>query len=115
MESKIKKLEEKIDSTLNKNNIILEENKDLKNEINNLKDKTFDLKEKISKNDVLDYVEVTECLIILTILSSNSKKIQDIIDNLDILKDTRYYATSIIGEKERVFLKSLNIDILYYI
>ena len=77
--------------------------------------RVFDLKEKISKNDVLDYVEVTECLIILTILSSNSKKIQDIIDNLDILKDTRYYATSIIGEKERVFLKSLNIDILYYI
>ena len=77
--------------------------------------RVFDLKEKISKNDVLDYVEVTECLIILTILSSNSKKIQDIIDNLDILKDTRYYATSIIGEKEMVFLKSLNIDILYYI
>ena len=76
--------------------------------------KVFDLKEKISKNSALDYVEVTECLIILTILSSNSKKIQDIIDNLDILKDTRYYATSIIGEKEMVFLKSLNIDILYY-
>ena len=49
--------------------------------------KVFDLKEKISKNSALDYVEVTECLIILTILSSNSKKIQDIIDNLDILKD----------------------------
>ena len=33
--------------------------------------------------------------------------------NLEKLKNLRYYSTSIIPEKERVFLKSLNIDILY--
>ena len=72
--------------------------------------KVFDLKEKISEEK---YVDITECLIILTILSNKSEKIQKIMGNLEKLKNLRYYSTSIIPEKERVFLKSLNIDILY--
>lgn len=72
--------------------------------------KVFELKEKISEEK---YVDITECLIILTILSNKSEKIQKIIGNLEKLKNLRYYSTSIIPEKERVFLKSLNIDILY--
>ena len=72
--------------------------------------KVFELKEKISEEK---YVEITECLIILTILSNKSEKIQKIMGNLEKLKNLRYYSTSIIPEKERVFLKSLNIDILY--
>ena len=72
--------------------------------------KVFELKEKISEEK---YVEITECLIILTILSNKSGKIQKILGNLEKMKDLRYYSTSIIPEKERVFLKSLNIDILY--
>ena len=71
--------------------------------------KVFELKEKISE----EYVDITECLIILTILSNKSEKIQKIMGNLEKLKNLRYYSTSIIPEKERVFLKSLNIDILY--
>ena len=74
--------------------------------------KVFELKEKISEEK---YVDITECLIILTILSNKSGKIQKILGNLEKMKDLRYYSTSIIPEKERVFLKSLNIDILYYI
>ena len=72
--------------------------------------KVFELKEKISEEK---YVDITECLIILTILSNKSEKIQKIMGNLEKLKNLRYYSTSIIPEKERVFLKSLNIDILY--
>ena len=72
--------------------------------------KVFELKEKISEET---YVDITECLIILTILSNKSEKIQKIMGNLEKLKNLRYYSTSIIPEKERVFLKSLNIDILY--
>lgn len=72
--------------------------------------KVFELKEKISEEK---YVDITECLIILTILSNKSEKIQKIMGNLEKLKNLRYYSTSIIAEKERVFLKSLNIDILY--
>lgn len=72
----------------------------------------FELKEKISKEK---YVDITECLIILTILSNKSEKIKKIIENLENLKDLRYYSTSIIPEKETVFLKSLNIDMLYNI
>ena len=72
--------------------------------------KVFELKEKISEEI---YVDITECLIILTILSNKSEKIQKIMGNLEKLKNLRYYSTSIIPEKERVFLKSLNIDILY--
>ena len=71
--------------------------------------KVFELKEKISEENV----DITECLIILTILSNKSEKIQKIMGNLEKLKNLRYYSTSIIPEKERVFLKSLNIDILY--
>ena len=74
--------------------------------------KVFELKEKISEEK---YVDITECLIILTILSNKSGKIQKILGNLEKMKDLRYYSTSIIPEKERVFLKSLNIDILYNI
>ena len=70
------------------------------------------MKEKISEEK---YVDITECLIILTILSNKSGKIQKILGNLEKMKDLRYYSTSIIPEKERVFLKSLNIDILYNI
>ena len=69
--------------------------------------KVFELKEKISEEK---YVDITECLIIL---SNKSEKIQKIMGNLEKLKNLRYYSTSIIPEKERVFLKSLNIDILY--
>lgn len=72
--------------------------------------KVFELKEKISEEK---YVDITECLIILTILSNKSEKIKKIMGNLEKLKNLRYYSTSIIPEKERVFLKSLNIDILY--
>ena len=72
--------------------------------------KVFELKEKISEEK---YVDITECLIILKILSNKSEKIQKIMGNLEKLKNLRYYSTSIIPEKERVFLKSLNIDILY--
>ena len=72
--------------------------------------KVFELKEKISEEK---YVDITECLIILTILSNKSEKIQKIMGNLEKLKNLRYYSTSIIPEKERVLLKSLNIDILY--
>ena len=72
--------------------------------------KVFELKEKISEEK---YVDITECLIILTILSNKSEKIQKIMGNLEKLKNLRYYSTSIIPEKERIFLKSLNIDILY--
>ena len=72
--------------------------------------KVFELKEKISEEK---YVDITECLIILTILSNKSEKIQKIMGNLEKIKNLRYYSTSIIPEKERVFLKSLNIDILY--
>ena len=72
----------------------------------------FELKEKISKEK---YVDITECLIILTILANKNEKIKKIMGNLENLKNLRYYATSIIPEKEMVLLKSLNIDVLYYI
>ena len=83
-----------------------------KSGIGNIYKKVFELKEKISEEK---YVDITECLIILTILSNKSGKIQKILGNLEKMKGLRYYSTSIIPEKERVFLKSLNIDILYNI
>ena len=75
-------------------------------------------KEDITKTAgvILNILKIgTDCLIILTILSNKSGKIQKILGNLEKMKDLRYYSTSIIPEKERVFLKSLNIDILYNI
>ena len=107
----------KIEKIMNEYNINIEDDLMIK-AINMEKEKTgyeiagIELKEKISEEK---YVDITECLIILTILSNKSGKIQKILGNLEKMKDLRYYSTSIIPEKERVFLKSLNIDILYNI